>query len=199
MWYCEHPFNDGHHVLVLRHAERPQIPTGDFGNELSLTKEGEQASEALGKRLGNIPWGEIHTSPLVRCEQTAFHFLKGTQQKTPIIKSQILGDPGPFVYNPQKAGPHFLEKPLNKITHDAPIPGMRTVEEGGLLFVNYLKTIQLFPCLMISHDIIIALLVSYFSKIETSFPNFLDGFCLKIEPDNLTLFIENQKPFVMAL
>lgn len=50
-----------------------------------------------------------------------------------------------------------------------------------------------------TNDIIIALLVSYFSKIEIDFPNFLDGFCLKIEPDNLTLFIENQKPIVMAL
>ena len=150
----------------------------------------------LGKKLGKIKWGEIHTSPLIRCEQTAFHFLKGAQQIRPIIKSQVLGDPGPFVNNPQKAGPHFL---LNKVNRHTPIPGMRTVEEGGRLFVNYLNTIQLFPCLMISHDIIIALLISYFSKIEIDFPNFLDGFCLKIEPDNLTLFIENQKPIVMAL
>lgn len=182
---------EGYQILVLRHAHRPKIQAGQFGHELTLTQEGKQASMNLGKRLRECQWKEVHTSPVKRCEQTARYFLKGTGQKVPIIKSNVLGAPGPFVSIPEQAGPVFMkssswEIAKKLISHQA-LPGMKTLEEGGAHFVSYLKTLHSFPCLMISHDIIVSLLCTYFLKSEAWFPHFLEGFCVKVQSDDVMI------------
>jgi hypothetical protein len=90
------------------------------------------------------------------------------------------------VFDKEKAGAVFLEttplKIMQKLLAREAIAGMRTLEEGGRLFADHLKTLTVFPCLMISHDIIIALLYAYFSKLTPlKFPDYLDGFCLKMD------------------
>ncbi len=191
MWYCDHPFEQGCQVLVIRHAHRPEIPPGRFGHELSLTEEGEKASLALGEKLSRTVWGEVHSSPLIRCRQTAGFFLRGAKQKIPIIHSKMLGDPGPFISDLEKAGPIFLKKTPQEIVRQLislqSVPGMRTLEEGGKLFADYLKTIKTFPCLMVTHDSIISLLSAYFFKPDMDFPAFLDGFCITLQDSELII------------
>jgi broad specificity phosphatase PhoE len=174
-----------HQIFVLRHAHRPPILPGEFGDELSLTDEGKKASIILGKNLHKTQWGEIHSSPLKRCLQTARYILKGLGQEISVIPSQILGDPGPFVSDPEKAGPVFMKSTPQAIAHlllaKKPIPGMRTIEEGSTLFMNYLQKVKKFPSLMISHDMIIALLSAHFLKTATEFPHFLEGLCITID------------------
>ncbi len=178
MWYHKEPFQ----FLIIRHAHRSDIPKGQFGNELPLTDEGKRTSESLGEELKHIKWAAIHTSPLLRCTQTADHFKEGTNQQIPIIPSKVLGDPGPFIADPEKAGPLFLENTLDQIkirlVRSERLPGFHSLEEGVHLFMAHLKTIRSYPCLLISHDLIISLLCSYFLKIDTPFPAFLDGFCI---------------------
>jgi len=174
------------HILILRHAERGEIPSGSFGHDLLLTEEGRKSSLSLGKKLAHIRWAQVFSSPLIRCQETAEHFLKGTGQSLPITLTPHLGDPGPFVFDQEKAGSIFLENTpyiiMQKILSAQHVPGMRTLEDGVKLFVDYLKTFTHFPCLMISHDIIIALLQAYFSKSTPhKFPDFLNGFWLKID------------------
>jgi len=144
----------------------------------------------LGKKLGQVRWGEVYSSPLIRCQETAEHFLKGAEQKLPINPSHLLGDPGPFVFDKKKAGAVFLKTTpfeiMQKLLNKEAVAGMRTLEEGGRLFVNFLKTLTLLPCLMISHDIIIALLYAYFSKSSIpEFPDYLGGFCLNLDGNRL--------------
>ncbi len=185
MWYYNYPFDQGKQVLIIRHGERYPISPGTFGHDVCLTEQGKQDSEKMGERLRKIEWGEIHSSPIVRCAETSQHFLKGAGQNIPIQFSSLLGNPGIFIDEPEVAGRYFLEDPINeiaaKIFYSEPFPGMRNLEEGGRLFIDYLKTIERFPCLMISHDIIIALLKSYFFKTSPQIPNYLDGFSIQQE------------------
>ena len=187
-------FEQGCHIILLRHSHRHEIPTGSFGDEAVLTDEGRKAAENLGKKLGKVQWGEVHSSPLVRCLETALHFLKGAGQNIPVQLSTLLGNPGPFVSNPDEAGSLFLSTTLqeimNKIAKGEPIPGIRSLQEGGLLFEKHLKTIQKFPCLMFSHDIIIALLYAYFNnsnQLLEQLPDFLDGFCLQFDDNGMLI------------
>jgi len=174
------------HILILRHGDRQEIPSGSFGNELLLTAKGRKSSLSLGKKLAHIRWAQVFSSPLIRCQETAEQFLKGAGQSLPVILTPLLGDPGPFVLDPDLAGSMFLEnapyKIMQKILAAEHVPGMRTLEDGVKLFIDYLKTLTHFPCLMISHDIIIALLQSYFFKsIPHKFPDFLEGFWLQVD------------------
>lgn len=77
-------------ALLLRHSDRPPIPTGVAGYELGLTPEGEARARLLGERLGEGPRWAL-TSPLLRCRQTAA--LAGFTAEP----SALLGAPGPFV------------------------------------------------------------------------------------------------------
>jgi len=185
MWYYNYPFDQGKQVLIIRHGERYPIVPNTFGHDICLTEQGKQESEKTGERLKKIQWGEIHSSPLVRCEETAHYFLKGTGQDIPIHFSNLLGNPSIFVAEPEAAGRYFLKHSITEIVgklfHSEPIPGMRNLEEGGRLFTNYLKTIERFPCLMISHDIIVALLKSYFFKTPPEIPSYLDGFNIQTQ------------------
>lgn len=185
MWYHDFPFEKGKQILILRHGERPSSPQGSFGHEISLTPQGKIDSERAGEKLQRIRWGEIHSSPILRCQETAHSFLKGTKQNTSIHLSSYLGDPGVFVAEPEVAGPHFLNKTNDQMIYalhsGEQIPGVRSIKEGCLLFIEYLKTIELFPCIMFSHDIIIALLKSYFFNTSPQLPSFLDGFCISKE------------------
>lgn len=185
MWYHDFPFEKGKQILILRHGERLPSPQGSFGHEIRLTPQGKLDSERAGEKLQKIRWGEIHSSPILRCQETAHFFLKGAKQETPIYLSCYLGDPGVFVSEPAIAGPYFMNKTalqmIDAMDSGQPIPGIRSVKEGGLLFVDYLKTIKQFPCVMFSHDIIIALLKSYFFNVSPQLPSFLDGFCISQE------------------
>jgi hypothetical protein len=183
MWFDNYPFDQGKHILFLRHAERHSFKPGSFGHDTRLTTKGKKDAEKVGKNLGKFQWGEIHSSPLIRCEETALSFMKGAKQELPIRYSKYLGDPGVFVEDPETAGGYFFESSIIDIINDLvssrPIPGMRSLKEGALLFINYLKTIQLFPCLIITHDIIIALLKSYFFNTPPQIPQFLGGFFIE--------------------
>lgn len=182
MWYHDFPFEKGKQILILRHGERPSSPQGSFGHEISLTPQGKLDSERAGEKLQRIHWGEIHSSPILRCQETARSFLKGAKQDTPIYLSSHLGDPGVFVSKPAIAGSYFMNKTtrqmIDAMYSGESIPGIRSIKEGCLLFIEYLKTIKQFPCIMFSHDIIIALLKSYFFNAPPQLPSFLDGFCI---------------------
>ncbi len=179
-------------IVVIRHGHREKYKHQSFGNDVELTMEGKAASSTLGSAMKRVPLGEVHTSPLTRCVQTAQELLKGSGQKSNIISSKVLGDPGPFIIDPIQAGPLFLQHSLQDmalaIVKGEKLPGIRSLEEGGLLFLNYISQVKRFPCLMISHDIIICLLLCFFFKskeVNNYMPDFLEGFTMNRESGRL--------------
>jgi len=183
-------------ILVLRHGHRQEMERGSFGENLELTAEGRNAAQMLGSSLSAIPFGEIHASPILRCVQTAEAWLQGAEQDIKIYPSKVLGDPGPFISDAAQAGPLFLEHPLEHIAQlladgMALPPGMRSMEEGAALFVTYALSVKRFPCLMITHDIVICLLCCYFfgsRDVQKYSPGFLQGFLMECDSHRISIF-----------
>lgn len=188
-------------IFLIRHGHRPPIPHGSLGNEIKLSKEGQDSSYNLGQKLKHIEWRNIYTSPLERCVETASFIVKGLDRQIKIDRSAMLGDPGPFIIDSIKASSTFLENSLHSILQksiSSQLPsGMRSLREGAELFLSYLNTIDKLPCLMISHDSIIALLYAYFFKsldINTYIPDFLEGMVITKKSDGYIM--ENQEKMV---
>ena len=64
-------------ALLLRHADREDIPQGSFGNEILLNEKGKQNAQSFGEKLAEIKVNRIFTSPVGRCVQTAEYITKG--------------------------------------------------------------------------------------------------------------------------
>lgn len=183
-------------IIVIRHAHRMEAKLGSFGNESGLTTEGAQAALSLGQTMKNTKLGEVHTSPVFRCEQTANLILSGALQNPPVFYSQNLGNPGVFIENPAYAESAFLHfsphQIAQKIADGETIPGMRSLTNGGECFLEYTLGVKKFPCLMITHDIIICLLCCFFFQSKEAakyFPDFLKGFSLNTESKQVSLII----------
>jgi len=82
---------------LLRHAERPAIITGEFGNDLNLTENGRESCKTLAKNL-SMNLNEVYSSPVKRCLQTANFLLDGVKNSQ-IQTSSLLGEPGIFIVN----------------------------------------------------------------------------------------------------
>ena len=63
-------------ALVIRHAEREEIPTGTFGYHVALTDQGIAAAEQLGEALSAKRTITTVSSPVPRCVQTAEAILR---------------------------------------------------------------------------------------------------------------------------
>ncbi len=203
-WIKQHILNSLHQsrnmIVILRHAHRFEIGREEFGNDETITLEGKKAAERLGSSLAGIPLGEVHTSPILRCVQTTEELLRGARQKIQINSSTMLGNPGPFVADSEEAGPIFLKNPLQEIAKNVVegkkrIPGMRSLAEGGQLFLDYALKVKSFPCLMITHDIVICLLCCFFftsMEVQKYFPGFLEGFALNIDSERISIFYRDE-------
>lgn len=81
-------------LLIVRHAERPQIEDGEVGNDLCLTEAGVQATRCFASTLGPEIVA-IQSSPILRCMQTAQLIAESHGYARENIKtSHLLGDPG---------------------------------------------------------------------------------------------------------
>ncbi len=154
--------------LIIRHAEREDIPAGTFGHEVNLTAEGTQSAEQLGAALSENRALTIVSSPVTRCVQTAQAMLRGAGTSAEVVTDRHLGDPGAFIVDAETAGPLFLELPIPEIArhqlHDtAPLPGMRPTLEG----VEILQELATSPLgdngrlhVFVTHDIILSVFVA---------------------------------------
>ncbi len=182
-------------IIVIRHAERYHAKKGTFGEEIPLTFRGRKASELLGKTIAEIPVPKIHTSPVLRCVNTAKELRRGSRQKSLIEETKVLGDPGPFTADPKEAGPIFLTKPLLEIAQaiadGEAVPGMRGLSAGSKLFLNYALGVSAQLTLMITHDVIISLLCSFLFEdrdVKKYIPNFLEGFIIEQKENELVIY-----------
>ena len=64
-------------ALLVRHAEREEIPIGTFGEDVQLTSRGIVEAERLGRVLASRRWEGIVSSPLLRCCETAVKICRG--------------------------------------------------------------------------------------------------------------------------
>ena len=74
--------------LLLRHADRDDIPQGSFGNEILLNEKGKQNAQRFGEILSERKINRIFTSPVGRCVQTAEYITKGYGNSIEIIETK---------------------------------------------------------------------------------------------------------------
>ncbi len=175
--------------LIVRHAERQTIPVGEFGVDVRLTPDGVAEAEKLGRVLSVREQATVVSSPVPRCVQTAEAILRGGGWPGSLTQDRRLGDPGPFVVDPEVSGALFLELPIAEIARrqlSNPIPpaGMRSTCEGvtiflGLVTGNLRRQGRL--NVYVTHDVVLAVFLGrlfHLSIDEIHWPGFLDGLLL---------------------
>ncbi len=177
-------------ALILRHAEREEIPQGTFGVDVPLTSCGAASAERLGAMLSCIrPSVCVTASPVPRCESTAKAILRGGGWTEEVVLDWRLGGPGPFVVDEEVSGALFLEVGTmeivrHQLTCTEPPAGMRPTAEGVDLLLG-LTTNKLRSRgrmnVYVTHDAILAVLVAYLYRLpidEIDWPGYLDGMLL---------------------
>jgi len=173
--------------LLLRHAERGELPPAQPGDHVPLTAEGHAQALALGKALA-ARLGTVRCSAVLRCRQTAAAILTGAEQPGEPHLDPLLGAPGPFVTDGDRAWPLFVEHGAQGLARlqlrSASLPGLRAVPQGcGLLLQSLLgrpPQAGRFD-VHVTHDLIIALLVAHLlgdSDPTAHWPDFLEGVVL---------------------
>lgn len=97
-------------LLLVRHAERPDIPANTVGNEVLLTDKGKEDARNFARCISD-PVVSIQSSPIGRCLQTAeiIADVVGFVRED-IVFNRDLGDPGFIINDAGSAWTHWQEK-----------------------------------------------------------------------------------------
>lgn len=178
-------------VLFIRHAERPEIPHQETGNDLKLTKEGQRQSRDLGLQLGQHI-KSISSSPIARCMETASNIKLSSESSAGIISSKVLGDPGAYVYDETLAWNNWLEKGSESVlsalmdSKQNP-PGLHSVEHGTVELLEYFKPLLTGENgyhICVSHDVMLLPFVAHLFGIDINdvpWPGFLQAVSLEAD------------------
>lgn len=93
-------------ALLMRHSVRDPLPVGDAGNDVPITGLGRRLAVEVGQLFGQR-LRTLHTSPLVRCVQTAEALRQGAGVAVDIVCDRLLGDPGIYVVDGESAWRHW--------------------------------------------------------------------------------------------
>lgn len=181
--------------LLLRHAERPAIPAGTFGNDLSITADGAAAAEAVGLQLrGRLR--RVVTSPVRRCVQTAEAILRGAAVATSATTSTVLGEPGVWISDGDAVGDAFLRLgPRGVVAQQlaGDVPGVAPLKTGVARFVELLVAEPGDPGqidVFVSHDAVVAPLLGALldsRELPAIWPGYLEGAFLGRSQDGLSI------------
>jgi len=183
-------------ALLLRHAHRPPIPAGDYGDGIGATPEGLQRARGLGARLAPLHARRIGASSVDRCVRTAEAIADGAGWSLAVESLWQLGAPGPFVVDAPRAGAIFLKHGtravVDRMLSGSGVPGMRATRDGVRRLVCEIvarshreEGIGVF----VTHDSILAIVIGWLWNRRwedgDGWPRFLEGLALWPEDDVL--------------
>lgn len=148
--------------LLLRHADRDDIPQGSFGNEVLLNENGKQNAQCFGEKLAERKINRIFTSPIGRCIQTAEFMTKGYGRSIEIIETTALGAPGLHIKDEIIAGAfllkHGFDEMYKRFTQNENIPGIPNISELNNRITNFINenSTENGTTIFITHDMLIA-------------------------------------------
>lgn len=161
-------------LLIVRHAERPQIADGEVGNDLCLTEAGVQATRYFASTLDQEVVS-IQSSPILRCMQTAqlIADIHGYAREN-IKTSRLLGDPGFFIADADLAWQSWLNRGSEAVnahllSGSETWPGFRNFDEAVADMLNRIRAELSTPgqglVVWVTHDTILA---TFTSRLLTS-------------------------------
>ena len=143
-WLAAIPKNAAVAVL-LRHSVRDDLPPGDAGYALPITRAGVLLARELGELLG-ARLRTLHASPLPRCTQSAEAMRAGAGLDIPIHLDRLLGDPGAYVIDGKVAIQNWQEKGHEGVMNclvnqDEALSGMAAPAVAARLLVRHMLAI----------------------------------------------------------
>lgn len=183
------------HLILLRHAERPDIPNDEIGNEVGLTKQGIRQTKQFAKSLRQ-PIISISSSPILRCVQTAEIISNQCSYNTTIKKSILLGNPGFFIKDPKIAWTHWQIKGHDAVNQyllngkdqwQGFLPFDNAINRMKTEITKQLETTNSGIHVWVSHDTILATFASRVlpqSLTLNNWPNFLGYLDIYLDEKN---------------
>ncbi|WP_405279237.1 histidine phosphatase family protein [Cobetia sp. Ld8] len=179
-------------LILVRHAERPDIPDDTVGNDILLTDKGENDAQYFAQKI-SYPVVSIQSSPVERCRQTAnvIGDVVGIKYED-IILSRDLGEPGFIIDDGAVAWTHWKEKGHAKVNEYLlsgfeKWDGFSDLDLAVKMFDNKIRK-QLLASrggvhIWITHDTILATYVSRImpSRLQISqWPKYLDYISVEV-------------------
>ena len=170
-------------ALLVRHAERPEIPAGSFGHDLRITEAGHLAAAALGAQLGPR-LGRVVASSVPRCVQTGAAILAGSGLDRAVSTDRRLGDPGIWIADEALAGESFLDGGSPAVVRRqlaGGVRGMHSLQAGTAAMLACFFDPPSVPGqvdVFISHDAVMAPLLGHLLRsddFDLIWPSFLEG------------------------
>lgn len=129
-------------AVLLRHSVRGDLPPGEAGDSVPITEDGVRLARALGARLGS-GLRSVHSSPLLRCVQTAEALCAGASVELPIHRERLLGAPGIYVVDAERAWSSWEAKGHEGVVghlvgDDEPLPGMAAPDAAARFLVQHM-------------------------------------------------------------
>lgn len=183
-------------VLLVRHADRHEIPDGGSGHDVPLTDVGFARAAALGTWLRDRSSVGADVSPLLRCVQTAEHALHGLPAQEPAVATNLLGAPGPFVVDGARCSRHFTERGtpgvVRALLAGEPLAGMRSAQDATVLVVRHVRVrLDLGGTrLLVSHDAIVMPIIHHLcgESFDGSWLDPLDGIAFTLDRGRLAVW-----------
>jgi broad specificity phosphatase PhoE len=130
-------------AILMRHADRGRIISGVNEDE-PLNELGIKNSIEFGKKLRRYDSVKIFTSPIGRCIRTGEAILQGIEKNGHILQSNMLGEPGPFVFDKELAKGAFKEFSTRGVVKNqiarVEMAGIRPLEEGCELLRSLIES-----------------------------------------------------------
>jgi broad specificity phosphatase PhoE len=184
-------------LLLIRHAERPEIPKNAVGHEVLLTKKGIADTLAFSKKITK-PIITIHSSPIERCHQTAKIIAEvADYHSRDIVLDTDLGDPGFIIENGDLAWLHWKDKGHQKVNEHllsgtAHWNGFADLNKAVAMFDEKIRNHLLLKPdglhIWVTHDTILATFVSRILQNQLSmkqWPQYLDYLSVTLNKDKI--------------
>jgi broad specificity phosphatase PhoE len=175
---------------LIRHAHKENSKVHS-----KLSQKGITDSRNYGMTLkkNNIKISKIVTSPIIRCVETANH-IKETYEDLEVLESTLLGNPGVFISDPEKAMNVFekynLVDIINMQLSNNTIEGFKSINIAINELEKFISS-ESDNTLFISHDAIITpFIYRLFNKInitDSDIVNYLEGYNIYEEKSILNI------------
>jgi hypothetical protein len=193
-------------AILIRHSERNHIPDGIHDIVTPINAQGAIIATELGKKLRIFDTIKIVSSPVDRCVQTGNAIMEGFSVQSEIGFSNLLGEPGPFVFDREVAKEHFIQMTCKTVVEiqiaGQPLAGIRPIKEGCELLKKWIvfeiqKNAAGNLLIFISHDAILAPFIFQYTGEKFNHEHwidYIDGVSF-VKRENQVLLIRNGKEY----
>lgn len=183
-------------VVFVRHGERESVPSREFPrHDAPLTKNGWRSAESLGLLLGDR-LGAVKSSPVPRCVHTACAVLAGAKQQVTPHQDRLLGDPGAFVDDGERAMSELVglgfHPAARRLGSGEQLPGFADPDHATVRLLTLAQSLLVAEPsgvhVLVTHDLILSTMIARIQGAtleEREWPGYLHGVAVWL--DNLQL------------